>query len=57
MNSTNSGGLFMQNTLALQYVLTTKPVEVRLRLELTLGRTVRDLNQLVGEEISYRCLQ
>lgn len=53
----NSGGLCMQNILALQYTVTTKPVEVRLHLELTLGRTVRDLNQLVGEEVSYRGLQ
>lgn len=57
MNELNSGGLCMQNILALQYTLTTKPVEVRLHLELTLGRTVRDLNQLVGEEVSYRDLQ
>lgn len=57
MNSTNSGGLFMQDTSALQYILTTKPVVVCLHLELTLGRTVRDLNQLVGEAISYCCLQ
>lgn len=47
----------MQRTLVLQCLLTTKPAEVQLHLELTLGRTVRDLNQLVGEEISYCCLQ
>lgn len=47
----------MQNTLALQYILTAKPVQLRLCLELTLGRTVRDVNHFVGEEISYCCLQ
>ena len=47
----------MQSTLALQHLLTTEPVEALVCLELTLGRTVRDLNQLVGDETSYRCLQ
>lgn len=28
-----------------------------LRLKLTLGRTVRDLNHIVGKEISSHCLQ
>lgn len=44
MNSTTRGSLFMQNTLTLQYIWTTKPVEARLHLERALGRTVRDLN-------------